>query len=362
MAIMDVSFTNFRRSRVRRWIRATRRQMVPIGIVIPTRNAARALRGHAADLRPLLQHAAEAVVVDSSEDGTLDLLKQELRGLRVRFFQHPPGLYESWNYGIAQLRTPYTYISTVGDAISREGLAHLFETAQKFAADVVVSPPQFVDEHGVVLPQKRWPIHDLIERRQLRGPTLLDPWEVFLLQVVDAPKALIGSSAANLYRTDILRSLPFPAAYGHFGDVAWGIQHAFSTKLAVTPSVVSKFAVHQSGGAMPIEQIERMRARLLALAMGVMDQQNESDAPSWLFLLKRLRRETDEAWRLQHTFDEIRRRSFLWFLNPGAWQARRARKQQNRTLAAVKLELLKAGSSEADSPTGSEPSHASGTS
>jgi len=332
--------------------------MLPIGIVIPTRNAAHIMRGHAAHLRSLLEHTAEAVVVDSSEDGTLDLLKRELDNSHVRFFRHPPGLYESWNYGISRLSTPYAYVSTAGDLVGRDGLEHLFQTAESLDAGIVVSPPEFRDETGAHLAEKRWPIHDLVRRRAINEPTVIDPWEVFLLQVVDAPKALIGSSAANLYRTDVLRRFPFPVDHGHFGDVAWGIEHAFSTRLAVTPSVVSRFVVHKSGGEMPICEIERARARLLALAMEVMDLQKGANAPAWAGMLRRLAGETSRAWSFQQSYDELRHGPVPWFLRPVAWQARRARKQQAQILATLKNELLVAGSSEVQRKTGPQTRHA----
>ena len=44
----------------------------------------------------------EVIVVDSfSTDGTIELIKAELRHPQLKIMAHPPGLYQSWNHGIA---------------------------------------------------------------------------------------------------------------------------------------------------------------------------------------------------------------------------------------------------------------------
>jgi hypothetical protein len=319
--------------------------MLPVGIVIPTRNSAELLRSELPHLKALLEHVTEAVVVDSSEDNTLDLLRQGLSGPKVQYLRHPPGLYQSWNYGVARITAPYLYISTAGDSITREGLAHLVETATNLGADVVVSPPEFRDVRGTQLPEKLWPVHELVARRRLKEPTTIDPWEAFLLQVVDAPKALIGSSASNLYRTAMLQKRPFPTDHGHFGDVAWGIENALETRLTVTPAVVSRFIIHASGSDLPIVEVERARARLMALAIATLDRQkDQAQIPplpeGFESGLRRLPGATAEAWRLQQQYDAFRRGPWPWFLRPAAWQARRGRKQQNQALTNLKAKLI----------------------
>jgi glycosyltransferase involved in cell wall biosynthesis len=57
-------------------------------------------------LRSWLDLAQEVVVVDSeSSDGTVEFLQSELRHPNLRFLSHPPGLYQSWNFGIRNLNT-----------------------------------------------------------------------------------------------------------------------------------------------------------------------------------------------------------------------------------------------------------------
>jgi hypothetical protein len=68
------------------------RVMLPLGVVIPTKNSMPYLPRHVEGLRPWLDLAAEVVVVDSySTDGTVDFLRANLGHPELRFTSHPPG-------------------------------------------------------------------------------------------------------------------------------------------------------------------------------------------------------------------------------------------------------------------------------
>ena len=119
----------------------------------------------------------EVIVVDSqSTDGTLEYLKKNLHHPRVKFLDHPPGLYESWNYGLEQINAPFTYISTVGDTMPAETLRGLVEIAQQIEADAVISAPDFVDEKGQPI-TKLWPIQLFLDQQSDRKTGLISNWE-----------------------------------------------------------------------------------------------------------------------------------------------------------------------------------------
>src|SRR5437588_3579211 len=142
--------------------------MLPIGVVVPTRNSASLVPQHLDTMRPWLGQIEEVVVVDSvSKDGTVDLLKAGLQHPNLRFLEHPPGLYQSWNFGISQLKTEYCYLSTVGDGITREGLEHLADVIGLLRCDVVISKPRFIDLSDTSLPSTRWPRDDMIDTLRL---------------------------------------------------------------------------------------------------------------------------------------------------------------------------------------------------
>src|SRR5258705_10933855 len=100
---------------------------VSLGVLVPTLNCASLVPAHLESMRSWFDFASEIVVVDShSDDGTIDLLREGLKHPGLRILQHPRGLYQSWNFGINQITSKYTYVSTVGDSISRAGLEHLY--------------------------------------------------------------------------------------------------------------------------------------------------------------------------------------------------------------------------------------------
>ena len=98
---------------------------------------------HLESMKKWLPLIEEVVVVDSeSSDDTVEFLKEELQPQTARYFEHPPGLYQSWNFGIGQCAGKYIYLSTVGDSITRTGLERLVEAAETFDCDLVISPPR----------------------------------------------------------------------------------------------------------------------------------------------------------------------------------------------------------------------------
>jgi len=64
--------------------------MLPVGVLIPTRNSMAFLPHHVKTMRRWLDLAQEIVVVDSeSSDGTVEYLRTKLPADRTRFFMRP---------------------------------------------------------------------------------------------------------------------------------------------------------------------------------------------------------------------------------------------------------------------------------
>src|SRR5437667_48674 len=62
---------------------------------------------HLESMKEWLPLVEEVVVVDSeSTDGTVEFLKKHLGPQSPRFFTHPPGLYQSWNFSEQPLSDP----------------------------------------------------------------------------------------------------------------------------------------------------------------------------------------------------------------------------------------------------------------
>lgn len=312
---------------------------LPIGVVVPTLNARPWLAAHLSQMRTWADRMEEIIVVDShSTDGTVELLQTEMRHPRLRLLQCPPGLYESWNYGVEHLTARFTYISTVGDPITGDGLEHLAETAEALGSDVVISRPEFLDAAGQPMADRRWPIDALLDWCRPQQPLRVAPWRVFLAATRDVPEGILGSSASNLYRTATLKRFSFPVEYGHEADTAWGIAHAFDVSWAATPRVFSKFMFHSTAGLLSAEQKAALVGRLLDLARQSLRQSLGLSSPTpvpeaLLPWLRELPEAVQQLHESQRRYDQARRRFRPWSLNPAAWQARA---QRNRGRARVR--------------------------
>jgi glycosyltransferase involved in cell wall biosynthesis len=306
-------------------------QQPTIGVVIPTLNCASLLDAHLDAIELWLDAVQEIVVVDShSTDGTWDILCNRLSGPKTTFYQRPKGLYQAWNYGVSQLSSQLLYFSTIGDHITNQGLQHLRDVAQKTSADVVISPPAFVEEDGSPIKNPpHWPIHELIRVLDLREPALIDNWTLLLLMLENPIDAILGSSASNIYRTDKLRECPFSTDYGSVGDGAWGLSNLFDFKLAATPECFSIFRQHQKSSGAHLQNCTELGARLFALLVERLDRIIRSNrnyaAKADLLQCRELADIVQKRIKWQDQLEGARSLGVPWQLNPLAWHARQKR-------------------------------------
>jgi glycosyltransferase involved in cell wall biosynthesis len=303
---------------------------------------------HLESLRTWIDLAEEVVVVDSdSRDGTLELLRAGLSHPRVKFLNHPPGLYQSWNFGIQNAGAKYIYIATAGDSITRRGVEQLFEVAEKFQSDVVISKPAFVNAAGEALPDDRWPIDVILDHLQIERPRLLSTAEQFIFAVTNLWGAILGSSASNLYRADCLKQRPFPTDYGHGGDAGWVILNIFDVKIAITPERFSTFRRHETSDF----HFQSLALKLFHLAQTVVDQEKSRNPAisaileqvHWTELAEALVVAGNEHARLE----QCRRQKLPWYLNPGAWQARATRNRAEKRVSGIMDRVVAASRSPA---------------
>lgn len=216
-----------------------------LSVVLPTYNCRPLMTRHLAAMAEWSDLADEIVVVDSrSTDGTLEIIREHLRHPKLRIIERDRGLYESWNEGIAATTGDWVYISTAGDTIERSHLLHLIDLGERAAADVIISPPRFVDEAGEPGEDLRWPPSEIIAGSGIGEPFVLTAEAGFVLTFMHCPSALLGSSASNLYRGSHLRARPFPSEFKGAGDSVWILRHAAESRLCFTPQTGSTFCVH----------------------------------------------------------------------------------------------------------------------
>ncbi len=320
--------------------------MLPLGVVIPTKNSMAYLPRHVEGLSSWLAMAAEVVVVDShSTDGTVEFLRANLQHPALRFTNHPPGLYASWNHGIAQIQSKYVFIATTGDTITRDGVCKLVAAAESLECDVVISKPGFCDKSGRVLPDISWPIDDIVSTLGITAPRKLHALEAVVFAVVHATGAITGSCASCLFRAATLKRFPFPTNFGTTGDGAWGLQHAAEVCWGVVPEKFSNFVVHATNASLAEKQFSLMARRGDAVLRAGMESWRRSGVISdrdlacarWDDLIAGLTSYLDA----KTAFDQNRRNAVPWILNPSAWWNRLKRGCSAKRLEKLKHEALR---------------------
>ncbi len=307
--------------------------MASLSVLLPTLNSMPLLPAHIESMKPWLDLAGEIIVVDSfSADGTTDFIQRELAGYPLKIHQHPRGLYQSWNYGIQQASRHWLYISTIGDSISRDQLLHHLEIAETFDADVVISAPKWIDQKDAPLPSIRWAVNDIVDRLALTTPRQLDPAVSHFFALLHTySSALLGSAASNLFKTSHLQRHPFPTEYGMSGDGAWGLRHAYDTRLVVTPRQGSTFRIHPKPYSLSDYHVEELGERLHRLGQ-IVHQANASAAESAGLKNPRTLELTKAVTLSYARLKALRRKRRPWFVFPDVWAARLQSKQAVRDL------------------------------
>ena len=254
---------------------------LPVATILPIFNCRERLGRHLKNVVTWAADVQEIIVVDSgSRDGSLEVAKEILSPFGAKFLHHPPGLYQSWNAGIATATSPWCYISTVEDPVLPGGLAHLCEVTTRLDADVVISPPEMRSEDGSH-PAERMMPGVLLEKSFVQsgyGDRILERAEIIALMCGFSPCGLLGSSASNLYRTSFLQKNPFPTDYGMAGDTAWGITVSSFVKVAFTPMKCAQFYCQTKWGKKPASDEFRLIRKLEDLAASTLAS-HSSDSP-----------------------------------------------------------------------------------
>ncbi len=308
--------------------------MLPISVLVPTRNSMPLLPQHVESMRAWLDAVEEVIAVDSdSTDGTREFLQKNLSHSHFRLLTHPPGLYQSWNFGIAQCRAKYIYISTIGDSITRAGLEHLVHVAEQLRCDVVVSPPQMVKRGKPI--KREWPVHQFIAAHKLRDPVVLAPFDCFVLALINLRKAILGSSASNLYRRDLLQRAPFPTDFGTAGDLGWILRHSAEISLGITPKVFSTFLFHPKAYAKSDYAVSDFAEKCLATARETMARQAQAatwDSASSEDIVEPLAAAWGEFLNARRVFQAAKRAQLFWIFSVANWRMYRARNQRLQNL------------------------------
>jgi hypothetical protein len=163
---------------------------------------------------------------------------------------------------------------------------------------------------------------------------------VRLFAVANLLRGILGSSASNLYRAEILQRFPFRTDFGTAGDLAWGLEHGAEIRLAVVPESFSTFVFHPKSYAKSDYAVDDMSLKCLRLARESLAQQGRDEGSSLRPLLDRLL----DAWE-KYLSDKrsvvAAKHSPVWWLSPGAWQSHRNRNRSLQNLSALQAAALR---------------------
>ena len=320
---------------------------------MPTYNCAPLMERHVVSMASWIDLADEVIVVDSrSTDGTLDIIQARLRHPNLRIILRDRGLYESWNEGIAATSGDWVYVSTAGDTIEREQLLHLLDLGGRAEADVVISPPCFVDEDGGSHPDLGWPPHEIISEYGQGKPFVLSKVAAACLALIYCPSCLLGSSASNLYRGDALRARPFPTDFRGAGDTVWLMRHSTTLRLCLTPRRGTIFCVHPKPDKITQQEAEAGMVKFFEEKAALADRLCQADPDvEWKILAqteadlfartKGLHQRRRNSWRMISSAP-LELLAWLKLTMTYAWSRVRLGQQRKRLLA--RLAARKSGS------------------
>ena len=216
--------------------------ILPVSVIIPTLNCREKLSAHLDASEEWLPYVQEVIAIDSqSTDGTYEILEERLKKYNAVIIKAEKGLYQCWNQAISQSSKSFIYISTIGDTITKCELEELYLTATQNNLELVIGTPLIVDSKGQTIQNIKWPIHWLKEHAPKVNLKILEEKERIFLASAFMPESIIGSSASNLYRRDVLVNCPFPISCGHQGDVAWAISNIPKIKTGFIFNYIGKF-------------------------------------------------------------------------------------------------------------------------
>jgi hypothetical protein len=225
------------------------------------------------------------------------------------------------------VESKYTYVSTVGDSMTAPGSDHLLKVAEMYVSDVVVSSPEFINEDGSQSKTPpTFPIENLLKKWRFDEPMLLRGMECFDFIVSSFPNAILGSSASNLYRTEVLKKYPFPSLYGTAGDGAWGMAHGMNHRIAIVPGIFSTFRIHKKSYSNKDYVVDNLSERLLSLLKQEVNHWITGNSDKISQAEEKVMREVldllESSLISQRNLESSRRQLWPWALNPRAWNER----------------------------------------
>lgn len=216
---------------------------LPITLVLPTLNCREKLIRHLDAIEGWLPNVGEVIAIDSrSTDGTFEVLQERLAPLGAQILSADRGLYQCWNLAASKATQPYLYYSTICDIVTKEGIVEMTHLMGENELDVVISPPKIVSSDGLSEEKTKWPIHYVLKYLTFKKEVaVLDELQKQYMVSAFLPASIIGSSASNLYRTEVVQKNPFPLDVGTVGDSLWALKNLPSLRVGIARKQYATF-------------------------------------------------------------------------------------------------------------------------
>ena len=217
-----------------------------ITVLVPAYQCASQLADHSKTLQRYRKLGCSVIwVVSTSPDGSEKIAQIICQETGDAFLLSPPGLYESWNFGIARVETEFLAISTIGDSYLNDNLVAMAELLRNLHADLVFTPPSLEGlSKNQICGFSSWPVFTFARQLEPFSGKICPVQLLIAAQVSGGLSCLLGSWASNLARTAAMKPRPFPLNFGHYGDTAWFYQQMLDLRVAFLKDPVSLFHFH----------------------------------------------------------------------------------------------------------------------
>lgn len=220
-----------------------------ISIILPVCNSMRFLEERMDSIMKQSFSDWEVVAVDSfSNDGSFQYLQQlaEKDG-RIKLYQTPRGLYQSWNFGIKKGRGKYIYIATSDDLMTVDCLKKMYDALENHPeCDLCDSVLKLIDENG----NEIQPYEKLYVAHHWHVPF---PRNIAHIRKCPSDffahmggKTIYTSVTQILIRSSLfLKTGLFPTDFGVSADYLWEMRAALYANVVFIPEKLSSWRVYK---------------------------------------------------------------------------------------------------------------------
>jgi glycosyltransferase involved in cell wall biosynthesis len=204
---------------------------VLVSICLPTFNSRSYLPRRIESILSQTHTHWHVVNVDSgSTDGTVDLLRQAFPSEKISFYQHPRGLYQSWNFSVQKAPSDYIHMATADDYEHPNFYRSLLKVLLEEEADLVHCRCAVSGNQNEITREQVPGWHHPAMYRPGKNGKIHKPAEDFICSLLLNPS--IGPLNCCLLNRRLFHSSgPWPDQFGGRGDWAWFLKATLASRI-----------------------------------------------------------------------------------------------------------------------------------